>query len=318
MIPRPAIRLTVDGRSLSGPEAAVVAIVVDLGLRGAHDAVRLVVPGISRLIDVVTGARLSVALEGPDGMTDVFTGVTTQVVHRPGGATVTALGTTEALSRTFIGKSYVRQTAGDVARDLVAAGGLKAGQIAAGPELGVFHASEHRSAWHHLHALMSLVGFEVTSDADGAVSAGPTRGSGPADRILQRGAELVAWQLSVEQLPAPAVAYVPHGAGSEAGADQWQIPLREPGGASGGRVAIGYPLRTRDAARAVTTEQERAVERRRRQGRITATGDASIRAGAIVEIRDTGSGDGAWRVVHARHRLDRDGYLSILDVERAA
>jgi hypothetical protein len=318
VIIRPGVRLTVDGRSLTGPEAALVAVMVDLGVRGTHDAARLVVPGISKLIDVSTGASLSLALSAPDDPTDVFTGTVTDVIHHPRGAIITALAKTEALSRTYVGKSYVRQSAGDVARDLVAAGGLDAGDIASGPELGVYHVSERRSAWHHLRALATLIGHELTSAADGGVNVRAVRRAGPADRTLRRGAELVAWDLSIEQPALTALTFVPHGAGSEAGADSWQIPLREPDGASGGRVVVAYPIRTRDAAKTVTTEHDRAAERRRRRGRLTATGDASIRAGALVEVRDTTGGDGTWRVVHARHRLDIEGFLSMLDVERAA
>ena len=105
---RPDAALTLDGDRLTAAEAALTALHIELGVGSAHDRFRAAFGAISRFSDVAAGASAVVELGYGDDLETVLTGTVTAIERRPWGLVVEGLAATFALSRTRIGRSYVR------------------------------------------------------------------------------------------------------------------------------------------------------------------------------------------------------------------
>ena len=117
-IHRPALGLTVDGRALSGPEAAVSGALVELRDGDALDRVVALVGPLSPLLDAEAEAEIEVTLADGDDVTTLLHGIVTAVSHQPSGTTIEGLTDAVALARTRVGRSYVQQSVGDIVTDL--------------------------------------------------------------------------------------------------------------------------------------------------------------------------------------------------------
>jgi phage protein D len=315
-IRRPAASLTIDGAALTGPEAALVRLDVELGVGGAHDRFRALVGHASPAAGTEAGAAAEVALGYGDEVEAVLTGTVTAVERAPAGVVLEGLAGTIALSHTRIGRSYVSVTAADVVQDLVSTAGATAGEVQAPLQLAAYHVDERRTAWSHVQTLAVLAACEVTSGGDGALNFRAPK-TGPADHAYRYGADLVAWDVGPRDPPAPVPAVVPHGAASEQGAAKWHILLKEPdGGSPSAPTLVSAALRDRDGATAAQDGLERAAERRALGGYLLLAGDPVVRAGDLVELEEMPAGeDGTYRVTSARHLLDAAGFRTLLRVE---
>ena len=315
---RPTVTVTVDGHTLDAAQAAIAELLVELGIGAALDRVTATLSAHSPLIDSASGAALTVAMGYGDDVDDVFTGVVTDTRRTPWGVVLDALTDACVLTTVRIGRAYLDQTAADVATDLIASGGARVGRIDAAVDLPVYHVDERRSAWRNLCDLARLTGSTLRSAADGSIDLTPPR-TGVPDHRLRCGAELLGWGTGeAGSLPdAPAVA--PSGAGSEAGATRWQLLLAEPDGGPPSRpTLVPSAIRTRDAARAVEDALAAARTRCARRGTLVAVGLPAVRGGDLVDVTDLPHGaDAAWRVLDARHVLDRGGLRSRLLLEAA-
>ena len=312
-LPRPAARLTIDGRGLTMPEAAAVSVDVALSLTGEHDRAVLVLGPLSPWLDLGIGAVAEVAL-GDASTVGVLTGTVERVRHLPWGTLVDVLGPTAPLERTRVGRAYTGQTVGDIVRELISAAGAQAGDVDAGPTLGAYHVDERRSCWRHVRTLASMFAYELSSGAAGEVHVRPPR-TGRADHTLRAGAELVSWAVGARQLALASAEVGPFGAASEQGAEAWSLLHHQPGGSGPHRIIPA--VRDREAASAVDRAVATAHERTGAAGRVVATGQPNVRAGDLVALDGVERAAATYRVRHARHRIDRNGFRTTLDLEAA-
>lgn len=315
-LPRPAATIVVDGRELSLAEAAVVSIAVETTVLGGHDRATIVLGPLSPWLDLATGSEIEIALGmNDDDLEAVLTGRVSGVRQLVWGALVDVLATTAALDRLRLGRSYTAQRVGDIVRDLCGAAGLTPGEIADGPTLGAYHVDERRTGWRHLRDLAALLGAEPASGAGGEVHVRAPR-TGSAQHSLRAGAELLDWAAGPRTPGAEPLPVGPYGAASEQGADAWSLIQHAPGGSGPHRVLPA--IRDRDAASALDDATAAAHARSAARARATATGTPTLRAGDLVELDGIPRGAATYRALRARHRIDRAGFVTTLDLEAAA
>jgi phage protein D len=313
-IRRPAISLAIDGRELTGPEAAAASVLIQLRIGGLLDRARLALAPLSPLLDSEPGAVLELSAGYGNDLVPVFKGAVTAVWQQPWGTTLEALTKAAALTRCRVGRSYVRQQVGDIVRDLLSAAQVDPGEIDGQVEMAVYHVDEQCTVWQHLNALGSLTGREVSSGPDGAVHFIPPK-TGAPDHTLRTGAELVAWELGGFQagvMPPPTAAV---SAAGEQGADAWHLLSHEPGGKA--RTLLNSAIRDIEAAQAWSDGLKAAAARKGAGGWLLAVGDPSLRAGDLVEIEDVPRGAVTYRVLAADHLLDGSGLTTRLKLEAA-
>jgi hypothetical protein len=319
--PRPAARLSLDGRDLSAAEAALSELRVELATGGAHDLVHARLDAASPFAGVTAGADAAVSLGYDDDLAPVFTGTVASVGFAAGQLTVSAIGASVRASVSRVGRSYLRVPAGDVVGDLLSAAGVERGEVVAPVELAAYHVDERRTVWQHLRDLSRLAGCELTTDGDGRVNVRPVRTAQQVGRVLRHGAELVSWSLGTVGPDEPDLSVLPFGAASEKGADGWHLLLREPdGGSPSGATAVPAALRDRDGATALGDALAAARRRRSAWGQVLAVGDPALRAGDVVALRGLPGGVAptTLRATAVRHQLGGDSpFLTLLRVEAA-
>jgi phage protein D len=309
---RPAARLTVDGRELSLAEAAIAQCTVESSVLGHHDRATIVLGPLSPLLDTAAGADAELALGYGDETETVLTGAVDRVGQVPWGTCIEVLSASAALDDLRVGRAYVQQSVGDIARDLLGQAGVGTGSIDGGAALAVYHVDERRSAWHHLRALASLYGSELSSGGDGSVNLHAPR-QGRADHALRAGAELLGWVAGGNAERAERRATGPFSAASEQGSDAWGLVHHEPGDDHDVLPAI----RDQDGATARDEALEAARQRATGFARASATGTPSLRAGDLVELDGIERAEGTYRVLCATHRIDGGGYVSGMTLEAA-
>jgi hypothetical protein len=317
-VQRPAASLTFGGQPLQAPAAALVELRVDLGVGAAHDRFRALLGSASPAADTEVGADATVELGYGDSLTTVLTGSVSAVERLQFGVLIEGLSATAALSAARVGRSYLSQSVDAVVRDLVGSGGGTAGEVTAAGNLAAYHVDERRNVWSHLRALALLAGCELSSDAQGQLVVRPPKSVPVPDHRLRRGADLIAWNVGPRAAGGDAPAVVPFGAASEQGAAKWHIVLREPEGGSPSTATL-VPAAVRDRAGAQTLEDAlgKSASRRVSGGTVVAVGDASIRAGDLVQLQGVDGVDDLLRATAVTHVLDRGGFRTALRVEAA-
>lgn len=312
---RPNAMVTIDGRSLSAAQAALVWLEADLSLGGAHDSVQLEVARSSPFAGVASGAALAVALGDTGSEVDVLTGEIATPLNAPHGSLLEGCADTAVLSRTWKSKTYLGESVGDIVSDL--AGAVSIDEVKSTLQLAVYYADNRRSVWTHLQSLARLAGADLGCSAAGGLRFVPAAGASLPIR-LRLGAELLDWAVGEAPVSA-AAAVVAHGAGSEAGANKWHWVRHDPVGAGGDASRIIGGIGTRAAAESAGRAVKAAAKRTARRGEIRIAGDASIRPGDVVKLVDLpGTDPGNLRVLRVRHRLDsRRGFVTRLTVEGA-
>jgi hypothetical protein len=313
----PVAQLTIDGRRLSAAEAALLRAEVALALGPAHDRCTLELHALAPTVPA-PGGQIALALGFDDAPQDVFTGLVVRVERHAGGAVVECLAPSSQLSRRRVAQSWVGQGAKQIASEMLGDAGVTAGVIGADLDLGIFHADDRRSRWDHLLRLARLAGCEVASAADGSLDLRPPK-TGPAKATLRRGAELIAWQASTYSDEPAGSPVAPAGAGSEAGADHWHLPLASPAGEAPDREAwVPGALRDRDAARSVAQALADAASRRKLGGEALCWGQPTLRPGDLVTLAEIDGGDVETRLTAVTQVLDGNGYATWLDFEGAS
>lgn len=313
---RPAAEITIDGRTLTLAEAAVARCCVETSVLARHDRAMLVLGPLSPLLDTAPGATAELAIGlSEDALETVLTGSVDRVGQLPWGACLEIASASAELDRTRVGRSYVNQSMGDIARDLLSEAGVDEGQIDGGPTIAVYYVDERRSAWHHLRSLAALYGAELSSGGDGGVNLRSPR-TGRADHTMRAGAELLGW-IAGERTPGPEpLASGAFSAASEQGSDAWSLIRHE---AAGGGVHDVQPgVRDQDRASARDSALSAAHQRSGGFAKAGATGIASMRAGDLVELDGVDRAAGTYRTVAVDHRVDGGGFVSLLTLEAAA
>jgi phage protein D len=312
---RPAAELTVDGRRLTLAEAAIAQCAVETSVLGQHDRATIVLGPLSPLLGTAAGVQAELAIGYGDETETVLTGTVDRVGQVPWGTCLEVLSKSAALDRVRVGRAYVQQTVGDIARDLLGQGGVDAGLVDDGATLAVYHLDERRSAWHHLRALASLFAAELSSGGDGSVSLHAPR-QGSADHTLRAGAELLGWVAGANGERGKRPSTGPFSAASEQGSDAWSLVHHEPGGS--GDHEIVPAIRDQDGASARDDAVGSARQRAKGFARAGITGNAALRAGDLVELEGLDRAAGTYRVLCVTHRIDDGGFVSALTLEAAA
>jgi phage protein D len=312
---RPSAQVTIDGRALSLAEAAVARCIVESTVLGRHDRATLVLGPLSPLLDTAAGATAELAIGFGDELETVLTGSVDRVGHLPWGTCLELSAASAELDRTRVGRSYLQQSMGDIARDLLGEAGVGEGEIDTGPTIAVYNVDERRSAWHHLRSLAALFGAELSSDGSGGVNVRSPR-SGRADHTIRAGAELLGW-IAGERTPGAAPrASGAFSAASEQGSDAWSLVRHEAPGGGDHDVVPG--VRDQDRASARDSALSAAHQRAGGFARAGITGVAALRAGDLVELDGVDRAAGAYRALAVDHRVDDGGFVSLLTLEAAA
>lgn len=337
---RPVGGLSVDGSgavSLSSGvldlrEAGVIRLDLRLDTGTGHDRCDMFVSHMSPIASTAPGTSTRVALAALGDPVDVLVVEILGVEHRPDGVVLSGLAPSHRLSSTWFSRSYVRQSVADVVRDVLAEADVAAGAIEAGLALEQFHVDGRRNSWETLHALARLVGAEITSDADGAVSFVPAPGSGsggPGDALegaaaagaallglggtggLRRGADIISWNTGPRRAePAATIGVAPLGAASSFGSTGAHHLLKQPESGSA-QEFVAPAVRTADGATTATTARTAEAARRRLAGRFVTPGDPAHRPGDDIDVEGE-----TWHLVGVRHRVDvDDGFVTELTCE---
>jgi hypothetical protein len=310
----PVARITLDGQALTAPEAALLRAEVTLGLGPAHDRCCLELHALSRNLPS-PGGEVAVALGFDGEPEDVFTGTAVRVERRPEGAWVECFAPSWKLAQRRAAQAWVGQGATQIVNEMLGDAGVDAGIVGADLDVAVFHADDRRSRWAHLVRLAQLAGCDVTSTPVGALDVRPPK-TGPASATLRRGAELIAWRAAAVE-PAPTLPPVgPAGAASEAGAEQWHLPLASPAGETPEREAfVTGSLRDRNSVRSAGQARADAAARRTVQGEALCWGQPRLRPGDLITLADLPDGDIDARVTAVTQVLDADGFSTWIDFE---
>lgn len=332
---RPAASLLLEGGapSLTGgamdaTQAAVRRIVLELSVDEAHDRAEVSFWRGSPLSDAAPGGVLTVGLGDAGSVEKVATVEICGADATGWGSVVTGYTPSRRLSSTWVGRSYVDRSVGDVISDLLSEGEVDEGEVDASLTLPVLHVEPRRSVWQHLHVLAERCGCQVTSDADGSVSFTPIPGavgggtlgaltsaaaSGVASLLggggrdeLREGAELLSFRVgtrSEERTVSLATAVGSRG----------DLLVADPDSGGATTVQLDPLLRTQEAADTATTARQAAARRRGRSATATVPGRPSLRAGSPVTLRGED-----FRILRVRHVLDAEsGYLCDLVLEGA-
>jgi len=312
---RPGARLTLDGRSLSGPEAALLRLRVELTVSGAHDLAQLQLWSGSKFADAAPGASLAIALGDTGSEEDVWAGELSGVRATPQGVVLEGVAATAALSRSYRSQSYLNQSVADIVRDL--AGPVPVDNVQCDVKLAAYHVDNRRSAWSHLQNLAALVGADLGSAPGGGLRFVASAGANRPTR-LRHGAELLHWDVARRAQP-EAAAGAAHGSASESGEKRWHWLSHDPVGAGAGPTRVPAALATRDAAQAVANALQQRAARAAVSGELWVQGMAGLRPGDMVELADVqGADPGRLRILGMTHTLDsRSGFLTRLRVEGA-
>jgi hypothetical protein len=304
--------LSLGGSSLNAAQAAVRRLVVELSVDEAHDRVELAVWRDSALAAAAPGSKLTVGLGASDDVADVLAVEVAGTDATGWGAVITGYAPSRRLSSTYVGRSYVDRSVGDVVSDLLGEAEVDEGEVDAPLSMPVLHVDPRRSVWGNLHGLARRCGCQITSKQDGSVSFTPIPGAvggglggalgsvasavglGSNDE-LREGAELIAFRVG-PRAPEPTVSVLTP-VGAKPG-----LLVAEPDSGSGRPVQMDTMLRTQEAADAATTAREAAARRRGRTASVSVPGRPGLRAGATVKARGQD-----YRVLRARHVLDADG-----------
>jgi hypothetical protein len=292
------------------PQAGVAWVRLDLSVDTAHDRMELGLYHDSRLATTEPGSTLTIALGDDGDNTDVLTAEVAGLVDDAAAPVLVGYVPSRRLSFHRVARSYVRQTVAEVVSDLLADGEVDEGDLDAPQALAAYHVDPTRPVWGHLHALARLVGAQITTRPDGALSFGPAAGPA-APEELRSGAHVIERRrgaVAAEETPAPAVARL--GAASGQGPSRWYHLVKEPD-SSGDVVVVSPTVRDQDLADVATTARVDAARRRRHSARLRVVGDPALRAGAEVTVDDT-----PWRALRVRHLLSADaGYVCDLVLE---
>lgn len=165
---RPTFTLTIGGlgSSTDNPVAGPGTLVVERDMDVPADALRL---SLRERAGVAVDDTVTLAL-GHDGEEEtVFTGTVETVRPAISGVDVRALGKTHDLLNLRTSATYVNQSAGSVARDLIGQAGLSAGTVEDGPVLPRYVVDRAMNGYRHIKELADRLGYELYADRDGNI-----------------------------------------------------------------------------------------------------------------------------------------------------
>ena len=165
---RPTFTLTIGALSSStdNPVAGPGTLVVERDMDVPADALRL---RLRERAGIAVDDTVTLAL-GHDGEEEtVFTGAVETVRPAISGVVVRALGKTHDLLNLRTSDTYVNQSAGSIASDLIGQAGLSSGTVEDGPVLPRYVVDRAVSGYRHIKELADRLGYELYADRDGNI-----------------------------------------------------------------------------------------------------------------------------------------------------
>lgn len=312
-IPRPSVRITLGGRTLSAAEAGLEKLRVYLGL-GCHDAAEISLWKRSKFASAKTGDVVSIQLGSAGGEEDVWAGKIESAEHTPVRTVLTGCSETLALSREHTSQTFVGQRVSQIVQALC--GGVAVDKVQGDAELSYYAVDHRRSVWGHLLDLATLTGSDILSVPTGGLRFAPIN-TLPSATQFRFGHELLDWRIATGGEGSPG-GFAPHGASSEAGSEKWHWVNSDPAqGAGGKRITGSFHAKALadDLSKASAARAKRAALR----GEIELTGQVSLRPGDVFQIADWESGDpGPLRALSVTHSVDGvSGFRTFARVEAA-
>ena len=185
---RPTFTLTIGSLSSSthNPVGGPGVLVVERDMDVPADALRL---SLQERAGIALGDEVTLEL-GHDGEEEtLFTGAVESVRPAISGVVVRALGRTQDLLKLRTSRTYVNQSAGSIARDLISQAGPSAGTVEDGPVLPRYVVDRASSGYRHLKELADRLGYELYADREGNLMFHPL---GPAANLDAPGGALGA------------------------------------------------------------------------------------------------------------------------------
>lgn len=164
----PTFALTIGNlrSSTDNPVAGPRQIRIERDMDMAADGMRL---HMMARAGIALDDEVAIALGHNGENESVFTGNVVGLHPAIGGVEIQAVGKMNALLNHRTAASFEDQNAGSIAGDLIAAAGLTAGTVDAGPMLPRYIVDERQSAYAHLKALADRLGYECYADRRGRI-----------------------------------------------------------------------------------------------------------------------------------------------------
>ncbi len=255
----------------------------------------------------------------------VFTGSIATIAPGLTTTRITAHGTADKLLHTFLNHTYECMSAGDIARDLAQKAGLEVASAEEGITFPAYVIDDRRSAFHHLHDIAALCGFDCYCNALGQLVFQAFKG-GNTVHVLEYGTHIL--QLDILQSSPSASRFEAWGEspGGSRGDKAWSW-LTKDFTPSRGVAGDGTPrrllersvLRTADAARLAAQAAQAASVRRSLRGRVLLPGRPEIQLGDAIRLAQLPNSalNATFQVRGITHRLSRrHGFTTAVDFQR--
>ncbi len=286
---------------------------------------------------VAVGDTITVKLDGGAGVKTVFTGEVDAVTISTATVHVVGNDGLSKLARVELRGTWEKTHAGAIAKELLRAAAVTAGNVANGPKFNSYVLHSGPRALRHLQQLAETCGFDVYTDGDGKVHFAPPK-TGGADHTFHFGKNLLDLSVNRSRPPNNGVVVWGEGAASKRGEDKAHWLVKDLTAVSGkasfdeatGAVKPGSPgarpLTIHDGA--VRTGGDAAEQAKARatwlaahllRGNATVLGAPAVKPGDLVAIADLPKDHAAFKLLNGktlrvrtvRHALDlTEGFVT--------
>jgi phage protein D len=274
--------------------------------------------------DAALDDRVTVELGWSGARKLVFTGAVYGIEPALPGIALRAYGEEMKLMRTGrISAVFENQTHGDIVKALARQAGVSPGSIEDGYRMPRRYA-HNETPYAVCRVLATIVGFDLYATAEGKLTFARFARRA-ADHVLRSGIDVLSAALR-SGAPLAGVTVVPESPASSAGDETAAWLVKDPAAHAAtegeeGVLTVSAPsLRTREAAQLAAAALVRAAERAASRGTLSIVGNAAVKLGQAVELKEFDQRvDGLYEVLALRHALGRDrGLSTALDVARIA
>jgi phage protein D len=325
---KPVYRLVIGSAEINSQTDISASTLVQLEVACAMEALadrcelRLApLGGVSPALD--DNLQVELGFDGnASGPTRVFTGVVTEVVPEVTAVRVVGLSTARPLLKLRVDKTYERQNAGQIVRDLAGQAQVSTETVEDGISFPAYVIDSRFNAARHMHLLAQRCGFDAYVLPDGRLAfrqfVTPSR-----IHVVTYGQDLLDISLTIRPERLSSVSVVGESAAGAQGDDaaSWLTRNFQKGQASGGggseTITVGDPATRTPAAATLRAE---GVLRRSKQtatiGRLRILGRPEITLGSAVRVEQAPDErfNQTYQVRAVRHHLSRPGGL-VTDVD---
>ena len=327
---KPAYKLTLGEKIIdttSDPHAStLVDLVVTLDLDTPADSFELTLAQVGSLKPVVDDqVIIDLGYADSGSLETVLTGSAVWVDQSFTQRRVSGYGTFHGLLRTFPNQTYLDKTAADIIEALAAMANVTVAEATDGIRFPAYVTDSRRSAYHHMHDIADLCGFDIYANQTGELVFKQFF-SGTIIHVLEYAKHVI--RLDTVQTPPSINALETWGESpaSRNGAETWGWLVKDFGqerGTQGSgdpkRLLEAHVLRTTAAARTAAAAAFTSNQRQSLRGRVLILGQADVRLGDAIRLK--GVPDDALNGVHqvrsVIHRLNkRDGFTTEIGFRR--